>query len=645
MLKKFSFRKGGLRSKLMIGGCLMALVPVVILGSIAVFNTISTIRQETGQQITAVSKSTADMVDAVLTSEMASIAMLAHRDSVIQAMKEANSGGAGPKADALLKEMTKLHPIVQERYEVLIAVGADGTTFADSLNGAIRGIKINDRDYFKEAIQGKASLNSVVISKNSKEPVCTVAYPVKDESGKVLGIMAGIMKTTFLMAKINEIKLGKTGYSYMINREGLVIIYPDKKQILQLNLAKQPGMEEVMKRTASGETGVQEYTYQGIRKYAGFAPVKINGWSVVSAVPVEEMLQSAYTTRNIIFIGVIIFVVLAAILAYFAAGSIAVPVQKAVRKLMASSEEISAASGEVASSSQSLAEGASEQAASLEETSSSLEEMSSMTKQNAGNASQADALMKQANTVVSRANDSMEHLTGSMREITAASEETSKIIRTIDEIAFQTNLLALNAAVEAARAGEAGAGFAVVAEEVRNLAMRAAEAAKNTSGLIEGTVKKIREGSELVGKTSEAFSEVAVNSAKVGELVGEIAAASSEQAQGIDQINKAVTEMDKVTQQTAGNAEESASASEEMNAQAMSMREVVQELMLVIGGSSNGNHPAATRAVPGQRTRVQLPERKIMAGQASAKGKGMAALPVKPSQVIPLEEEGEFKDF
>ncbi|HOI75214.1 MAG TPA: methyl-accepting chemotaxis protein [Syntrophales bacterium] len=272
---------------------------------------------------------------------------------------------------------------------------------------------------------------------------------------------------------------------------------------------------------------------------------------------------------------------------FFLVRSITRPINRATAGLTESSDQVASASAQVSATAQQLAEGANDQASSLQETSTSLEKMASMTRQNAGSASQADALMNQANTVVKKANDSMEHLTSSMREITAASEETSKIIRTIDEIAFQTNLLALNAAVEAARAGEAGAGFAVVAEEVRNLAMRAAEAAKNTSGLIEGTVKKIREGSDLVGKTSEAFSEVAVNSAKVGELVGEIAAASSEQAQGIDQINKAVAEMDKVTQQTAASAEESASASEEMTAQAQQMKSYVADLAAVIGDRSS----------------------------------------------------------
>ena len=221
-----------------------------------------------------------------------------------------------------------------------------------------------------------------------------------------------------------------------------------------------------------------------------------------------------------------------------------------------------------------------------------------MTKQNADNAKQANILMGEAKQAVGTANESMGQLTEAMVEITKASEETSKIIKTIDEIAFQTNLLALNAAVEAARAGEAGAGFAVVADEVRNLAMRAADAAKNTASLIEGTVKKVKDGSGLVSRTNEGFKKVAGSSAKAADLVAEISAASSEQAQGIGQINTAVTELDKVTQQNAANAEESASASEEMSAQAETMKGMVDELQSMVGGSSKAKGADAHGARP-----------------------------------------------
>jgi methyl-accepting chemotaxis protein len=206
-----------------------------------------------------------------------------------------------------------------------------------------------------------------------------------------------------------------------------------------------------------------------------------------------------------------------------------------------------------------LSEAASQQAAALEETSTSLEEMSSMTHQNAANTDRANELMTNAQEVAKKANLSMDDLTGSMKEMARAGEQTQKIVKTIDEIAFQTNLLALNAAVEAARAGEAGTGFAVVASEVRNLALRAAEAAKNTSSLMVDIVDRIKSGVNLVTATNGAFQQLSTSSVQVVEVMGEIATASREQSQGIDQINKTVAEMNKVTQKNAASAQELAS--------------------------------------------------------------------------------------
>jgi methyl-accepting chemotaxis protein len=287
-----------------------------------------------------------------------------------------------------------------------------------------------------------------------------------------------------------------------------------------------------------------------------------------------------------IAVGVAVAIIVGMLLAFFLTRSIVKPVNEVIAGLSSGSDEVNMASAELNKTSQSLAEGASEQAASLEETTSSMEEIGSMTRQNAENAGQTDGMMKDMSAVMNRASDSMSQVRQAMENINQASDETAKIIKTIDEIAFQTNLLALNAAVEAARAGEAGAGFAVVADEVRNLAMRAAEAAKNTATLIEENIKEIKSGAELVVSTDENFSEVRENASKVGELVSEIASASNEQAQGIDQVNRALNEMDKLTQQNAANAEESASAAEELNAQADGMRSFVQKLIDVVGGSA-----------------------------------------------------------
>ncbi|MFZ5450994.1 MAG: methyl-accepting chemotaxis protein [Thermodesulfobacteriota bacterium] len=363
-----------------------------------------------------------------------------------------------------------------------------------------------------------------------------------------------------------------------------------------------------------------------------------------------EGSQAAATARFLMLLISGGALILGIVMALFLTRSITKPITRAIAGLTEGSDQVAAAAVQVSSASQSLAQGASEQAAALEETTSSLEEMNSMTRGNADNAKQADVLMGEAARVVQAANQSMGELTTSMREVSAASEETAKIIKTIDEIAFQTNLLALNAAVEAARAGEAGAGFAVVADEVRNLAMRAAEAAKNTANLIEGTVTKVQEGSSLVEKTATAFNQVTESTSKVKELVGEIAAASSEQAQGVDQINKAVNEMNGVTQQVAANAEESASSSEELNAQAEQMKGYVQELSVIVGG--NGHHGSwdghgVTREKPGrlqgavsgvrQVFHRPVQDKRLLAH--NQKGKGVA-----PEQVIPLDD-GEFKDF
>ena len=358
--------------------------------------------------------------------------------------------------------------------------------------------------------------------------------------------------------------------------------------------------------------------------------------------------ETAKNAFNMIVGGIILAVLLALVISFLLAASIARPFRQIFQGLKSFSsgeldrtraqfsdviDSLSSGSEQVAAASQQMAEGASEQAASLEETSASLEEISSMTNSNADNAKQADGLMKEAGRVVAEANSSMGELTTSMDEITQASEETSKIVKTIDEIAFQTNLLALNAAVEAARAGEAGAGFAVVADEVRNLALRAADAAKNTADLIESTVKKVKGGSDLVQKTNEAFTEVAESTTKVGTLVSEIAVGSNEQAQGIAEVNTAMGEMDQVVQTAASGTEELSAQSEELNSSVGVLLEITE------GESGGGNRKTAQagKKANGHHT----PAKRRAALPAPPKKPTKAA---KPEEVFPLDDK-DFDDF
>ena len=303
----------------------------------------------------------------------------------------------------------------------------------------------------------------------------------------------------------------------------------------------------------------------------------------------EEESKAEQLAKNIkytVICGSAIGIILAIALGMFLPFSIIRPINRTVAGLGDAVDQVVSASLQVASGSQSLADGASQQAAAVEETSSSIEEMSSMTKQTSENAQQASVVLyndqKASNLSIA---DKMTLMQEIIYNSIHASEETAKIIKTIDEIAFQTNLLALNAAVEAARAGEAGSGFAVVAEEVRNLAIRSAESAKNTEALIAESTKNIKQSSVLFDEISVELSNNRQTSKKLAKFAAEVVTASGEQAQGIEQINKAVLEIDRVVQQNAANAEESASVAEEMTAQAQLMKQYVDELARMIDGS------------------------------------------------------------
>lgn len=360
----------------------------------------------------------------------------------------------------------------------------------------------------------------------------------------------------------------------------------------------------------------------------------------------EETVSVLSTSSLVLFIGLGSATVVGILLAFFITLSITKPINNVIASLTEGGAQVSSASSQVATSSQSMAEGASEQASSLEETSASLEEMSSMTKQNAANAGEANRVATEAHQAAVQGQQAMGRMADAITSIKASSDETAKIIKTIDEIAFQTNLLALNAAVEAARAGDAGKGFAVVAEEVRNLAQRSADAAKNTAALIEGAQQKAGHGVDVAEEVRQVLDRIGYGVEKVASLINEVSAASNEQAQGIEQINTAVSQMDQVTQANAANSEEAASASEELSAQARELNDMVNVLRQIVGGSK-----AATNGhAPTYDTTIRLSKPHGLAGASAkrpperrAKALQVAAAPVHgkevaPQQVIPLDD-------
>ncbi len=363
----------------------------------------------------------------------------------------------------------------------------------------------------------------------------------------------------------------------------------------------------------------------------------------ISAATTSSLALAA--SSGLMIIGLIVAVIFGSSLAWLIIVGITKPINKIVDGLNESAQQVSAASEQLSSSSQQLAEGSAEQASSIQETSSTLQQSSSMVRQNTENTKQAASLAKYTKDSADKGNKEMKNMMVSMAELKKSSDEIAKIIKVIDEIAFQTNILALNAAVEAARAGEAGMGFAVVAEEVRNLAQRSAQAAKDTAAIIESNINLSEKGVEISREVNESLEEINVQAQKVSELLDEVSAASHEQAQGIAQINKAITQMEQVIQSNASTAEESASASEELSSQACNMKEIVNHLVALVNGAQavhNQTYAVLATKSTGRRALPSV-EKRVTAGKNGSRKYGKDTRVVNPEEVIPLEDD--LQDF
>lgn len=381
----------------------------------------------------------------------------------------------------------------------------------------------------------------------------------------------------------------------------------------------------------------------------------MEGWKAGEIHGAFEVVESLDSTNSVLLgsalsTGIILLIGLAVVSLtfYFIINhSVDKPIKQITTSLFTGGEELAGAASEIAASSQSMAEGASNQASSLEEISASLSEMSSMVSQNSNKTLETKGLATNTHQLAEEGSSAMETMKSAVDAIKNSSQETAKIIKTIDEIAFQTNLLALNAAVEAARAGEAGKGFAVVAEEVRNLAQRSADAARTTSEMIEEAQIKADQGVKASVSVEEIFKAIEEKVKKVSFLIEEIADAGQQQSEGIGQINVGVAEMDSVTQSNAAFSEESASASEELAAQATSLKNLVKSLNVIVrgAGSAKTSFESFDAAPPAPRKhKTQLPHPAVKRNPAQPHNRMKASRELSPDQVIPFDDD-DMEDF
>ncbi|MCP4116312.1 MAG: hypothetical protein GY737_13070 [Desulfobacteraceae bacterium] len=446
------------------------------------------------------------------------------------------------------------------------------------------------------AKKGETWVSQVVLSPATKMPVILVTAPIR-KGEKIIGSLGMTAKLEgFTSAFVRPIKVGNSGYAILVEKTGRVLFHPEKGRLFSSITQYDFGRQML----AQG-SGSLVYSYEGKEKISFMEAYDPMGWMLITSVPMEEYTEPIDAMVRIIMgLGAFSILILSGIV-WGITTRVYKTISRSVGELISTSGFVASASEMVATASKSVAEGASTQAASVQETAASLEEMESMVKKNSQGALEAKNVMENEAIpnfrIMSERTEKMKQV---IAETVKSSEETQKIIKTIDEIAFQTNLLALNAAVEAARAGETGAGFAVVADEVRNLAIRAAESAKLTATLIETANGKIVEADQLNRQLVEALTTNNEVFSSVGDVINEIAAASEEQAQGIEQINTSTSEMDKLIQQNAGNAEENAAAAEEMKVQARQISFVVKTISTVVGLDGKGKcpeHPGAAREV------------------------------------------------
>ncbi len=621
---KLSFKS--ISSKLITGGLVLVLIPVFVVGYLSYHKAGTALQQQSMLQAQGIASDLARLTNSIIASEMNIVASMAAQKSVREMAQTVATRGlkdSQAQVDDVYGALKMQFSHLGKNYQGVFITDAKGWIYNGILEGGDRyqNIDFSSNEAFNESRQsGKTVVSDMIVSKATGKPIVTICSPIRNDDGQFIGLLGIVIKAEYFTDLIANRQIGKTGYGFMINQDGLVLAHPKSDNILKLDLTTLADMKNITDEMVAGQTGVDEYTFSGVDKIAGFAPVELTGWSVGATQDKSEFMAASVSIRNSTMLVAIATGLIVAFVVFFGARTITRPIIEAVgvadqlskgdltvaievnskdetgqlldamknmvsklRGIVAdvqtAADNVASGSQELSSSSEQMSQGATEQAAAAEEASSSMEQMAANIKQNADNAAETEKIALQSSEDADAGGKAVVKTVDAMKEI-------AQKITIIEEIARQTDLLALNAAIEAARAGEHGKGFAVVASEVRKLAERSRTAAGEISQL-SGSSVEVAEGA------GNMLARIVPDIRKTAELVQEISAASNEQNGGADQVNKAIQQLDQVIQQNASASEEIASTAEELSGQAEQLLSTIAFFKLEAQGTRSGRHGAA----------------------------------------------------
>ncbi len=585
--------------RLILGGCLAVVIPLIVLGAISINKSSDALVLLSKVTIEAAAKDMATLIDKTLAEEKKLVLAFASGNlvrSVGQKVKENTISGAAEDIQKLRLEMKGKYKRLGSQYLGIFVTDAAGNIYTGEMESGAEytGANLGGLSYFEEAKKsGKAAVGEMYKSKVTGDLIAVICAPILSPRGEFLGIFGMSMKAENITDIILAKKVGTTGYAFMINKSGIIIAHPVAKHVMTLDLRTLKDMEEITRNMMAGNAGVNEYFFKGIDKIAGYAPIKLTGWSLAITQSEDDFLQASKAIRNFVILVTLVSVLLVSVVIFFASRSITRPINQAVESLkdiaegegdltmrlpvttrdevgeMATcfntfieklqviisdirtnskavdssagdltdiSNNLSSTASDTSGRSENVATAAEEMSANLNSVAAGMEESTINTSMVASAAEEMTATIneiaqnaEQAHTISEQAVDQAQNTSDKMNELSDAAQAISRVTETITEISEQTNLLALNATIEAARAGEAGKGFAVVANEIKELAKQTADATLDIKQQIDG----------VQGTTSSTITEInqitsVINS--VNEIVATISASVGEQSSATEEI-------------------------------------------------------------------------------------------------------------